>query len=319
MLVNKLGIGASKPLRERFNATVDSLFLFMLETKGKPLGKIDTIKNIHGMLYRNFRALKLPTPPFPNVHKFGVVSVDVELPVYAIPELEATEKEFDIPDAKRPVILERCREMLSSETIELIKKIVENQSEKVGKDFSSWVNHLGIGKESVSMGNEQIDKYLLGPAEEPCMWIFNPRLLEHMSTDFNIYSIGGIVRGEKRRQYSPEHGAYLHCKSLLRNLAVTEKKRLVVTNDTWMFRINKLPLSQNVREKSMVLYTGRVIRVDEKHYFVEAFYNASEVNRIEIDYFEGIETDWVYAMVGQLVEKDFVIPYGLLKLNRIIN
>ncbi|MEM3112369.1 MAG: hypothetical protein QXY90_04945 [Candidatus Anstonellales archaeon] len=290
----------------------------MNRIKGSPVDKIGTIKGMARILKSNHETLMLPTPPFPNVYPYGPVSKDLKRCLYQNDRVQKFEKTFHMDESIRQSVLEECENKLGSITMALIKQLVENYAKGAGRDFTNWIRREGILSSKKSKGEDQIETSLLNPGKDRSRWVYNPRLKEHLSkkqftSSINLppFKVGSTEKN------TADEAAYSHCYSRLQKLAIHEKQKLPKTRKEYKFLIDRLADIDNFEEDNEVLYVGYVKKRGETYYFIDAFYNKNLNDEIEIEYFDGIETKWVYAMIGELLDKHYVVPHGMLKINRI--
>lgn len=295
-----------------------TIFIYMNKIKGSPVDKISTIKGITQIIKPNFETLMLPTPPFLNVNKYGPVSIDTERCLYLDDRIQKFEQAFHMVESIQQLTLENCENKLGGITIAFIKQLVENYAKGAGTGFANWIRKEGILSGNKSKGEEQIEKFLLNPGHDKSRWIYNPRLKDYFSKKQSMASINlPPLHFGSTEEVSSDYNIFSHCYRRLQELAIHEKQKLPKTKKEYKFQIHRLLDNDNLKRDNEILYVGHIIKRGDTYYFADTFYNKNLNDEIEIEYFNGIETDWVYVMIGELIDKHYVVPHGLLKLNKI--
>lgn len=302
--------------------------IYALEISRKPLDKIAHIKLINDIGFSYSEELNLPAPLYPNPYIYGPLPIDVNRWRYEDNYLIMKEKTIDIPDANglRAEILEECEETLGRSRLNLIRELVRRIAILRGKRFSAWILFRGEWETTyVSLGEIQIEEFILRRSKNRLNWVINPKFLEYVSQRRTTRKIkvGNIIEFSSGDStiHSEKLEAIKICDRELNGM-IKEKKVIFKRNEGWRFRINKIYKKRGLELYSLdgkVLYIGRIVHRRNKWFIVDTYYTTRECDYVPIEPFEGIENihSPCIAVIGKIKVENgelSVFPIGILKL-----
>jgi len=150
--------------------------------------------------FNSYAAFKLPSPIYPNLHRFGPYSIDTERWRYGDPILVTEGKYLNIPNGFKNKILEESEKVLGEDVVNLIAEKIKTKVINYGSNFSAWRSSLKqkwvekwsrweeekkdsfmvYEKKKSSLGDIQIEEFIVRRSMNTTNWVLNPEFLEEL-------------------------------------------------------------------------------------------------------------------------------------------
>jgi hypothetical protein len=311
-----------------------------IEIKRAPLEVINTIKLVNDLGFNSYAAFKLPSPIYPNLHRFGPYSVDTERWRYGDPFLVTEGKYLNIPNGFKNKILEESERVLGEDIVNLIAEKIKTKAVSYGSNFSAWRwslkqkwvegkkdSFIVYEKKKSPLGDIQIEEFIVRRSMNAIDWVLNPEFSEELELwetsrgfEFNIPPFGSYSTDEVVIP-SKELEAKKLCNKLLCRM-LKEKRELFKNDQGWRFRINKVNIKKRINADDLdglTFYIGNFVLWQDKWFFVDTYYTREESDYILVEPFEGINkiTSPVVGLLGRVSSENKevkIFPLGILKL-----
>jgi len=330
----------------KFFAFCRTVNIFATEISNAPLEIISNMKLLNDLGFKSYREFGLPSPIYPNIHRYGPYSIDTERWRYSDPVLVTEGKYLTIPNGFKNKILEESEKILGKDVVNLISEKIKAKVVCYGSNFSAWRwsfkqkwvekwskwegennSFMVYEKKKNSLGDIQIEEFVTQRSINTENWILNPKFIEELelrerseSFEFNLPLFGSYSTAEVIVPSKELEAKKLCSKILCRMLR--EKKELFKNNQAWRFRINKMNVKKRINLydlRGLTLYIGNFVSLQGKLFFVDTYYTREESDYVLVEPFEGINniTSPVVALLGKIFyenEEVKIFPMGILKL-----
>jgi hypothetical protein len=334
-------------VRKIFFAFCRTVNIFATEINNAPLEIIGNMKLLNDLGFKSYREFRLPSPIYPNIHRFGPYSIDTERWRYSDPILVTEGKYLNIPNGFKNKILEESEKVLGEDVVNLIAEKIKTKIISYGSNFSAWrwslkqkwvekwskweegrkESFIVYEKKKSSLGDIQIEDFVVRRSMNTTNWVLNPKFIEELeswerseSFEFKLPPFGSYSTGEVIIP-SKELEAKKLCNKLLCRM-LKEKRRLFKNDQGWRFRINKVNVKKRINVydlEGLTLYIGNFVLLQGEWFFVDTYYTRDESDYISVEPFEGINKiiTPAVALLGRISSENKevkIFPIGILKL-----